>query len=241
MTNKKRKVEFEVEAIKFVGFNDGKRLFRVWWRGHQLTDVIPEDNFNDAMMHILRIVEERGSAKKTKRYVLTGAASTVPSSEDVERASVDDAVVRQNQFRSVDSNCTLFAVLNMVPMNNDGRWVNAVMPYFPPMQSLRLFCVPAHKHLGINLVQVFHSIEYLASENATTIDNHRYFVLEQGTHSVGIDAARKLVYDCALLYPYKLSSNNLLLLSNIDAARSFHMRAVVNNPHLKKTHRLICA
>ena len=66
-----------------------------------------------ARRHILRIVEERGSAKKTKRYVLTGAASTVPSSEDVERASVDDAVVRQNQFRSVDSNCTLFAVLNM--------------------------------------------------------------------------------------------------------------------------------
>ena len=160
MTNKKRKVEFEVEALKFVGFKDGKRLFRVWWRGHQSTDVIPEGNFSESMINILHIVQGRGSAKKTKRYVLTGSASIVPSSEDVQRANVDEAVV-QNQFRSVDQHCTLFAVLNMVPMNNGGRWVNAVMPHFPPMQSLRLFCVPAHKHLGINLVQVFHSIEYL--------------------------------------------------------------------------------
>ncbi len=58
MTNKKRKVEFEVEALKFVGLNDGKRLFRVWWRGHQSTDVIPEENFNDAMMLILIFLEK---------------------------------------------------------------------------------------------------------------------------------------------------------------------------------------
>jgi hypothetical protein len=44
-----------------------------------------------------------------------------------------------------------------------------------------------------------------------------------------------------LMYPYKLSSNNLLLLSNIDAARSYNMRAVVNNPALMKLNRLICA
>jgi hypothetical protein len=187
----------------------------------------------------LRIVEERGSAKKTKRYVLTGAASTVPSSEDVERASVDDAVVRQNQFRSVDSNCTLFAVLNMVPIVDGEKWLEAIMSHFPPMQSLRMFCMPAHKYLGINLVQVFHSIEYLASENPEMLENHRFFLVEQDTHTVGIDAARKLVYDCALMCPYKLSSNNLLLLSNIDAARSLHMRAVLNNPALLKKHRLL--
>ena len=124
--NKKRKVEFEVEALKFVGLNDGKRLFRVWWRGHQSTDVIPEENFSDTMINILRIVQGRGSAKKTKRYVLTGSASIVPSSKDVQRASVDDAVV-QNQFRSVDQHCTLFAVLNMVPFVDSDKWLEAIM------------------------------------------------------------------------------------------------------------------
>ena len=234
MPKRKRNFEeiFEIDALKFVGFNSAnKRMYRTWWKGYgSFSDVISEDDFETIDQHILEVVEKRGKSKKVKRYVLTGASSIAAPQLPEDDSNRTDA----NRYVSADSHCALFAVLNMMGDQIQFSDELLLIEHFPSLQPLRLFCGPAHEFLRLNLRRIKEPIITLIDRK--DCNNEWWYLLEQGTHCIGVDLRRNCVFDCALKYPYALCVENMRTWSNIDVLTSpYHLRAITTDKYVCRT------